>query len=237
MAKWSKSSKKKVKSYRLYKARLKKYSKETGITFKPVPYAVFSAKYEQRAEKVASGERKTFGSITNELIRKENRPEVLYNEYVKRLNKRSDYLIERGMTPADSIPMSYNDFVQTYAEYYSDLKKEVSQGERKSVGDVVGSIISDQVYNISGKQFKATLEAVNKWNEAHPERPINLAEGANIKSVFYQMKIRTMDFESSDSEFSAWFDMIKEQREALFAQGKNAKQVRKEISRTFYGSP
>ena len=236
MAKWSRATKRKVKSYRAYKTRLKKYSRETGTAFKPVPYAVFSEKYNERAQKVESGERKTFGSIAYELIKKENRPEFLYNEYKKRLSKRSDYLIERGLTPDDSIPLSYAEFVKTYAEYYSDFKKEIEQGERKYMGDVVGSIVSDQVYKISGKQFKATYEAVIEWNQKHPDRAIDLGEGANEKSIFYQMKVRTMDFSDEDSEWSEWFDIIREKREELFKQGKSAKEVRKEISRTFYGS-
>ena len=122
------------------------------------------------------------------------------------------------------------------ANYYSDFKKEIEQGERKYMGDVVGSIVSDQVYKISGKQFKATYEAVIEWNQKHPDRAIDLGEGANEKSVFYQMKVRTMDFSDEDSEWSEWFDIIREKREELFKQGKSAKEVRKEISRTFYGS-
>ena len=237
MAKWSKQTLRKVRSYRAYKARLKKYGRETGQNFKAVPQSVYSEKYNERLKQVESGERKTFGSVGAELIRKENRPEALYNEYKKRLIKRSDYLIKRGLTPDDSVPMSYADFTMTYAAYYNDLKKEVAAGDRKSVGDVVGAIVSDQVYKISGKQFKATLTAVQEWNEAHPDRPINLGEGASEKSVFYQMKVRTMDFNDEATELSPWFDMIKEQRNKLFAEGKSVKEVRKEISKTFYGSP
>ena len=237
MAKWSKQTLRKVRSYRAYKARLKKYGRETGQSFKAVPYSVYSEKYNERLKQVESGERKTFGSVGAELIRKENRPEVLYNEYKKRLTKRSDYLIERGLTPDSAIPVSYQDFLKTYNSYEHDLKKEVLAGERKTVGDIVGAIVSDQVYKISGKKFKATLKAVQEWNEAHPDRPINLGEGASEKSVFYQMKVRTMDFNDENTEFSPWFDMIREQRDKLFAEGKSAKEVRREISKTFYGSP
>ena len=81
MAKWSKQTLRKVRSYRAYKARLKKYGRETGQSFKAVPYSVYSEKYNERLKQVESGERKTFGSVGAELIRKENRPEVLYNEY------------------------------------------------------------------------------------------------------------------------------------------------------------
>ena len=236
MAKWSKQTLRKVRSYRAYKARLKKYGRETGQSFKAVPYSVYSEKYNERLKQVESGERKTFGSVGAELIKKENRPKVLYNEYKKRLIKRSDYLIERGLTPDNSVPMSYADFTMKYAQYYNDLKKEVAAGERKSVGDVVGTIVSDQVYKISGKKYNATMKAIKEWNENNPDKIISLGEAENIKSVFYQMKIRTEGFDDEESDFGPWFEMIRQRREELFAEGKSAKDVYEKISQTFYGS-
>lgn len=234
MAKWSKATKRRVRSYNAYKARLKEYSRETGTPFKPVPYAVFSEKYNERAQKVESGERKTFGSIAFELIKKENRPEVLYNEYKKRLTKRSDYLINRGLTPYDAIPMSYSDFVQSYSEYYSDFKREIEEGKRKNMGDVIGTIVSHQVYRRSEEWYQESYRAIQEWNAENPDKAIDIPPN----SVFYKMKIRTSDFKEGDKEeWGPWFDILRKKKRELLKNGFENKEANELISRTFYGSP
>lgn len=227
MAKWSKQTKQRVRSYRNYKARLKEYSRETGSSFKPMSYQTFSLKYESKKE---SG--KSIGNIANEIIRAENRPEVLYREYEKALDKRVDYMLKRGLTPDNALHLSYDEFRRAYNEYKHDLQQEVNKGERKSVGNIVKQIVSDQVYKISEKQFRETTRAIKEWNEAHPDKQINFGEGYNEKSVQWQMKIRSEGYEESQ-----WYDLIRAKREELFKKGWSKKDISKEIRRTFYGSP
>ena len=232
MAKWSKQAKQRVRSYQRYKARLKQYSRETESAFRPMSYKAFSLKYENRKEQVESGERKSIGNIASDIIRAENRPEVLYREYEKALDKRVDYMLKRGLTPDNALHLSYDEFRRTYNEYKNDLKLEVSKGERKSIGNIVKQIVSDQVYKISEKQFRETTRAIKEWNEAHPDKQINFGEGYNEKSVQWQMKIRSEGYEETQ-----WYDLIRAKREELFKKGWSKKEVSKEIRRTFYGSP
>lgn len=227
MAKWSKQTKQRVRSYRNYKARLKEYGRETGSSFKPMSYQTFSLKYESKKE---SG--KSLGNIANEIIRAENRPEVLYREYEKALDKRVDYMLKRGLTPDNALHLSYDEFRRAYNEYKHDLQQEINKGERKSVGNIVKQIVSDQVYKISEKQFRETTRAIKEWNEAHPDKQINFGEGYNEKSVQWQMKIRSEGYEESQ-----WYDLIRAKREELFKKGWSKKDISKEIRRTFYGSP
>lgn len=239
MARWSKAAKRAVRSYNAYKRKLKEYGRDYGRSFKPVPYKVFLEKYRERRQEVEAGERRTLGNIASEFIKNEARPEVLYREYEKRLDKRVDYMMKRGLTPDNALHLSYREFVAAYESYKHDLKLEVEKGERKSVSDIVGMMVSDQVYQVSGKQFAETMRAIEEWNASHPDQQIDLGEGANKNSLFYQMKMRTETFEDS-----GWFDIIQATREDLFkkftAQGmdprKIKKEVAREISRTFYGS-
>ena len=120
---------------------------------------------------------------------------------------------------------------QVFMIEYNKQREEVERGERKSVGDIIGMMVSDQVYQISGKQFSETIRAIEEWNASHPDQQIDLGEAANKNSLFYQMKMRTETFEDSE-----WFDLIRARRDQLFAEGKSKKEVAREISRTFYGS-
>lgn len=231
MARWSKAAKRAVRSYNAYKRKLKEYGRDYGRSFKPVPYKVFLEKYRERRQEVEAGERRTLGNIASEFIKTEARPEVLYREYEKRLDKRVDYMMKRGLTPDNALHLSYREFVAAYESYKHDLKLEVEKGERKSVGDIVGMMVSDQVYQVSGKQFAETMRAIEEWNASHPDQQIDLGDAANKNSLFYQMKMRTETFEDTE-----WFDLIRARRDQLFAEGKSKKEVAREISRTFYGS-
>ena len=231
MARWSKAAKRAVRKYNAYKRKAKDMGRKYGMKINTVPYQVFMIEYNKQREEVERGERKSVGDIGTKLLNREARPEVRYRIYEQKLDKRVEHMTKRGLTPDNALHLSYREFVATYEAYKHDLELEVERGERKSVGDIIGMMVSDQVYRISGKQFAETMRAIEEWNASHPDQQIDLGEAANKNSLFYQMKMRTETFEETE-----WFDLIRARRDQLFAEGKSKKEVAREISRTFYGS-
>lgn len=236
MARWSKQSKRIVQKYRAYKKKVRSYSEKYGIEYDPLSIKEYKQVLEARKQEVEAGERKSIGSIDYYLIQTEEKPQVLYQKYLDTLERRTEYLIKRGVAPDDAIPKQYDEFVQAYNEYQSDLKKEVREGKRTQVGNIISRMVSDQVYDMSSEQYEATIQAVQEWNAAHPENQVSLPENFNPNSIYWQIQIRQGDYLKDQG----WWDMISNKRADLFrkyAGDQNAKEkVRKEISRIFYGS-
>lgn len=237
MSKWSKQAKRIVQKYRAYKQKVKNYSEKYGIEYDPLSISEYKQVLESRKEAVEQGKRKSVGSIDYYLIQTEERPQVLYQRYLETFDKRVAYMEKRGLVPSDGIPKNYDEFVQAYNEYKSDLKKEVLKGERTQIGNIVSRMVSDQVYDMSSEQYEATIQAVQEWNASHPDNQVSLPENFNPNSIYWQMQIRQGDYLRNQG----WWDMITDKRVELFkkyAKDPNAKEkVRKEISRIFYGSP
>lgn len=237
MARWSKQAKRIVQKYRTYKKKVRAYSEKYGIEYDPLSIKEYKQVLEARKQEVEAGERKNVGSIDYYLIQTEEKPQVLYQKYLDTLERRTEYLIKRGVAPDDAIPKHYDEFVQAYNEYRNDLKKEVYQKKRTQVGNIISRMVSDQVYDMSSEQYEATIQAVQEWNAAHPENQVSLPENFNPNSIYWQIQIRQGDYLKDQG----WWEMISEKRRDLFkkyAKDPNAKEkVRKEISRIFYGSP
>ena len=237
MPKWSKQAKRIVQKYRAYKKKVKNFSEKYGIENDPLSLIEYKRVLKARREAVEQGKRKSVGSIDYYLIQTEERPQALYQRYLETFDRRVAYMEKRGLVASDGIPKNYDEFVQAYNEYKSDLKKEVLKGERTQIGNIVSKMVSDQVYDMSSEQYEATIQAVQEWNAAHPDNQVSLPENFNPNSIYWQMQIRQGDYLRNQG----WWDMIAEKRIDLFkkyAKDPNAKEkVRKEISRIFYGSP
>lgn len=153
-----------------------------------------------------------------------------YNSYRKSFQKRTDRMIEQGLTPYDAIPLSYREYKEIYAEERNDRIKEVERGERASLGDINAKIISDQVYELSEEQAYAIFDYMKTLS---PEERADLNFSyRNINAAI--AKIRQGEFVRE--ELDLW-DIIRDERERLFASGLNKKEVAKKISQTFFGSP
>lgn len=237
MARWSKQTKRIVQKYRTYKKKVRAYSEKYGIEYNPLSIREYKEVLADRQKAVKEGKRKEVGSIDYYLIQTEEKPQVLYQRYLETLDRRVNYMIKQGLSPDDATAKKYEEFVQAYNEYRSDLKKEVLEGERTQIGDIVGRMVSDQVYTMSSEQYNATIKAVQDWNTAHPEDIVKLPENFNPNSTYWQMKIR----EGSWLEKEGWWDRISDLRELLLAKyskdPNKREKVRKEISKIFYGSP
>ena len=153
-----------------------------------------------------------------------------YNAYRKSFDTRVNKMLEQGLTPYDAIPLTYREYKEIYAEERNDRIKEVEKGERASLGNINAKIISDQVYELSGEQAYAIFDYMKTLS---PEERAQLNFSyKNINKAI--AKIREGSFVKED--LGLW-DIIREERERLFAQGLKKEEVRKAISHTFFGSP
>lgn len=232
MPKWSKRTKRIVQKYRAYKKKVKNYSEKYGIEYDPLSISEYKQVLESRKQDVEQGKRKSVGSIDYYLIQTEERPQVLYQRYLDTLDRRVDFMIKRDISPDDAIPKSYEEFVQAYNEYKSDLKKEVLKGERTQVGDIVRRMVSDQVYDMTSAQYETTIQAVQEWNAAHPEKQVKLPENFNPNSIYWQMQIRQGDYLKKEG----WWEMISDTKAELLRSGMTKDKANKEIRRIYYGS-
>ncbi|MBO7713204.1 MAG: hypothetical protein J6S85_06510 [Methanobrevibacter sp.] len=153
-----------------------------------------------------------------------------YNAYRKSFSKRVDKMLEQGLTPYDGIPLTYREYKEIYAEERNDRLKEVEKGERASLGDINAKIISDQVYELSEEQAYAIFDYMKTLS---PEE--RAAIGFDYKNINKAIaKLRQGEYVRED--LGLW-DIIRDERERLFAQGLKKDEVRKKISQTFFGSP
>lgn len=226
---WSAAAKAKVRTYYSYKRREKAYSEKYGLRSDPVSYKEFSAVYQNRVKQIAEGKRKSMGDVGGYIIKKENRPIALYEEYKKELYRRSEAMIKRDLSPVDGLEKSFQEFYQRFREYEADLQKEVEEGKRKTVGDIIGRIVSDQVYEVSSKQYEAVYNAIIEWNTNHPDRAIDLGAGNKLS---LQMKIRQGEF----LENEGWWDLVRTRKKELLASGKSNKDANIKIRVELFGS-
>ena len=153
-----------------------------------------------------------------------------YNSYRRNFEKRVDKMLDAGLTPYDAIPLSYREYKVIYTEEKNDRAKEVEKGERASIGDINAKIISDQVYELSEEQAFAIFDYMKTLS---PEERAEL--GFSYKNINAAIaKIRQGEFVKE--ELGLW-DIIAAERQRLFAEGLDKKQVKERISQTFFGSP
>ena len=181
----------------------------------------------------------------------------IYEEYKKKFEKRKQLLESRGIYFYDPNVLSYIDWKSTYAEKYNDLKLDVKEGKRKSIGDVNREIISDQAYELSANKGEIIgeyllreesdlleeMDLVYKYTDAEGIERINLK-----KKIALMQKIRQGEFVRKDIKLwekittfrDEYFDMSKEEQAKLMKKwGKEtfAEALRKEVGQTFFNSP
>ena len=160
-----------------------------------------------------------------------------YNAYRRAHTARINALRAKGIEPYynaktgedGSIPLTYREYKEIYAEEKNDRLKEIEKGKRKSIGNINSKIISDQVYELSERQAYSIFDYMKTLpDEERAKLNINFR---NINSAI--MKIREGIFVSKD--LSLW-DKIKIRREELFAklgEGKK-KEIAQIVSNEFF---
>ena len=166
-----------------------------------------------------------------------------YEDYLDQFEARKINFESRGLEFYDPVPLTYRDFKTVRAEKINDLKLDIKEGKRKTVGNVNREIVSDQAYELSSRQADVLGEYLLE-NEADLLEEMNLvykytdAEGIeriNLKKkIDLMMKIRQGEFLRED--VGLW-DMINDFRISMFKKGMSKEEVRKAVGQTFFDSP
>ena len=165
-----------------------------------------------------------------------------YEDYRAQFESRKENFSSRGLDFYDTVPLTYRDWKTVYAEKTNDLKEDIKEGKRKTIGNVNREIVSDQAYELSSKQGEVIAEylleneeealeemdLVYKYTDAEGVERINLK-----KKIELLMKIRQGEFISE--EVGLW-DMINDFRIQMFKKGMSKEEVRQAVGQTFFKS-
>ena len=166
-----------------------------------------------------------------------------YRDYLEQFEARRENFESRGLEFYDPVPLTYRDFKTVRAEKINDLKLDIKEGKRKSVGNVNREIVSDQAYELSSRQADVLgeylleneedlleeMDLVYKYTDEEGIERVNLK-----KRIDLMMKIRQGEFLRED--VGLW-DMISDFRLQMFKKGMSKEEVRKAVGQTFFNSP
>ena len=166
-----------------------------------------------------------------------------YNDYLDQFNARKENFESRGLDFFDPVPLTFRDYRTVHAEKLNDLKQDIKEGKRKTVGNVNREIVSDQAYELSSRQADVLgeyllenepelleeMDLVYKYTDESGVERLNLK-----KKIDLFMKIRQGEFLRED--VGIW-DMISDFRLEMFKKGMNKEEVRRAVGQTFFNSP
>ena len=166
-----------------------------------------------------------------------------YENYLEQFEARKANFEARGLDFYDPNALTYRDWKTVHAEKINDLKLDIKEGKRKTIGNVNREIVSDQAYELSSRQADVLGEYLLE-NEADLLEKMDLIykytdeegiERLNLKKrIDLFMKIRQGEFLRED--IGLW-DMINDFRVNLKAKGLDREEIRKMVGQTFFNSP
>ena len=175
--------------------------------------------------------------------RKYRRSKRQYRDYLEQFEARKENFESRGLDFYDPIPLTYRDWKTVHAEKVNDLKMDIKEGKRKTVGNVNREIVSDQAYELSSRQADVLGEYLLE-NESDILEEMDLVykyvdeegiERVNLKKkIELYMKIRQGEFLRED--VGLW-DLISDFRASMFKKGMTKEDVRRAVGQTFFNSP
>ena len=175
--------------------------------------------------------------------RRYRRSRKRYEDYLDQFEARKENFESRGLDFYDPVPLSYRDWKTVHAEKINDLRQDVKEGKRKTVGNVNREIVSDQAYELSSKQadvlgeylLENEPEILEELGLTYKYIDENGVERINLKKkIDLFMKIRQGEF--LREEVGLW-DMINDFRIKLFKKGMTKEEVRQAVGQTFFNSP
>ena len=166
-----------------------------------------------------------------------------YNDYLDQFEARKENFESRGLDFFDPVPLTFRDYRTVHAEKLNDLKQDIKEGKRKTVGNVNREIVSDQAYELSSRQADVLgeyllenepelleeMDLVYKYTDESGVERLNLK-----KKIDLFMKIRQGEFLRED--VGIW-DMISDFRLEMFKKGMSKEEVRRAVGQTFFNSP
>ena len=171
-----------------------------------------------------------------------------YKNYLEQFEARKETFESRGLDFYDPVALTYRDWKTVHAEKINDLKMDIKEGKRKSIGNVNREIVSDQAYELSSRQSDVLADYLLE-DEEGIER-INLK-----KKIDLMMKIRQGEFIKEDiglwemiNDFrSDYFSLSSDEKADLIKKWKNlrpdvknmtfGRAVSLEVGATFFNSP
>ena len=166
-----------------------------------------------------------------------------YENYLEQFEARKENFESRGLDFYDPVALTYRDWKTVHAEKINDLKLDIKEGKRKTVGNVNREIVSDQAYELSSRQADVLgeyllenepelleeLDLVYKYTDEEGIERLNLK-----KRIDLFMKIRQGEFLRED--VGLW-DMISDFRLQMLKKRMSKDEVRKAVGQTFFNSP
>lgn len=166
-----------------------------------------------------------------------------YNDYLEQFEARKANFESRGLDFYDPTPLTFRDYRSVHADKVNDLKQDIKEGKRKTIGNVNREIVSDQAYELSSRQADVLgeyllenepelleeMDLVYKYTDEEGIERVNLK-----KKIDLFMKIRQGEFLRED--VGIW-DMISDFRLQMFEKGMSKEEVRKAVGQTFFNSP
>ena len=132
-----------------------------------------------------------------------------YESYKKAYRKKQNTLTRKGLQMYDSM-LTKSEFEAVYEATRNDLKEMVRKGERKVIGNVTQTIVTEQSYEYSQKQGKALAEYAK-------------ATGQNLT----QQQIRAGQLDWS---------MLEDKQMELKQLGLSGKEISETIGQLYFGS-
>lgn len=245
--------------YRKAYSRFRTQASKRGFEAKIPSFKTFKATLIKQREFSASdiSAAMTAGEVSKKIIgeiAESERWSRRYQDYLNKRERTERVLEERGFEWYDqSGALTFTEFQSTYLAMKNSLKEEIDAGLRKGYGDINSLLVSNQAYELSGRQTKeGILKYLKKEVDAINES--NRNEGLPKISIYQYLESRGMEFDEinkknintiliklREGEFvrenlNLW-DMIRDMRQDLFAAGKTKDEVRREVSITFFNSP
>ena len=166
-----------------------------------------------------------------------------YNDYLEQFEARKANFESRGLEFFDPVPLTFRDYRSVHADKVNDLKQDIKEGKRKTVGNVNREIVSDQAYELSSRQADVLgdyllenepelleeMDLVYRYTDEEGIERVNLK-----KKIDLYMRIRQGEFLRED--VGIW-DMISDFRLQMFKNGMSKEEVRKAVGQTFFNSP
>lgn len=120
-----------------------------------------------------------------------------YESYLKAYFKKEKSLAKKGLQMYDAV-LSKNEFEAVYTATRNDLKRMVEKGERKVIGNVTQTIVTEQTYEYSQKQGKALAKYAEATGQQLTQQQIRAGQIDWNALTDYQLELKNQGFSSSE---------------------------------------
>ena len=120
-----------------------------------------------------------------------------YESYLKAYFKKEKSLAKKGLQMYDAV-LSKNEFEAVYTATRNDLKRLVEKGERRVIGNVTQTIVTEQTYEYSQKQGKALAKYAEATGQQLTQQQIRAGQIDWSALTDYQLELKNQGFSSSE---------------------------------------